>query len=505
MKRKFIIFLISLMAIALVGLILLQFSWIKNAINVERENFNNLVEKSLSELIKTLEKNETVLYRQEDLISFSSKNNLYGLSNQVNTALLDSSKHWFTTQTIMDRDTIFHEINLNRLRDKMISKDGDKLKDLKLLNNDLVYVDVLTQNLKRKEINLKERINQSKLETELKSILDNNNITRKFEYAVVAGKKRPYFQSNQFNYLNKNKIFQKKLFPNDTETESIVGTDYTLYIYFPSRYIELDTIPSIIITSILLVLVILIIFVVTIYVILRQKKLSEMKNDFINNMTHELKTPISTISLASQMLKDTSVAKKESDYSQISSIIDAESRRLGMHVEKVLQMAIIDRDGAKLKCKRMDIHKIIDQIITNISIKVKEKNGSINANLNATDTMVYGDELHLSNVFINLIDNAIKYSDDNLQIDISTQNNKNYIIIKIKDNGIGITKENQKRIFEKFYRVHTGNVHNVKGFGLGLSYVKKIVEQHKGQIALKSESGKGSEFTVSMPLIKEND
>ncbi len=505
MKKQFILLLIFIMAIALVGLILLQFSWIKNAINIEKENFKNLVEKSLSELVKTIDQNETVLYRQEDLIAFSSKNNLYGLSNQVNTALLDSSKHWFTTQTIMDSDTILYKINLNRVRDKIVAKDrGDKLQDFNLINKDLVYVDVLTKNLKRKEINLKERINQATLENELKAIFDNNNITRHFEYAVVTGRRHSQFQSPQFNYDNKSKIFQKNLFPNDNETEGLINTKYTLYLYFSSSYMDIDSVPSIIVTSILLVVVILLIFVATIYVILRQKKLSEMKNDFINNMTHELKTPISTISLASQMLKDTSIAKKESDYKQISTIIDAESRRLGNHVEKVLQMAIIDRDGAKLRPKPLNINTLIEEIVKNFSIKIKEKNGKITTNLNAEKTVVYGDELHLSNVFINLIDNAIKYSDGDLEIDIKTKNTRNYVVIVIKDNGIGISKENQKRVFEKFYRVHTGNVHDVKGFGLGLSYVKKIVEQHKGQIMLKSETGKGSEFTVLIPLFEDN-
>ncbi len=502
MKKNFIVILIVIMAIALTGLILLQSQWISNAINVENKNFNNLVEKSLSELVKELDKSETVLYRQEDLISFSSKNNLYGLANQVSTSLLDSSKHWFTTQTIINNDTTLYKINPKSLNDKIITSDEAKLKDLKLLDKDLIYVDVHTKNLKRKEINLKERISQSTLESALKSVFANNNITRHYEYAVVTGKKRAYFKSKDFNYSNSNNIFQKKLFPDDTEAESIIGITYTLYLYFPSSIGGAESMPPIIITSILLVFVILTIFVVTVYVILRQKKLSEMKNDFINNMTHELKTPISTISLASQMLRDSSVTKNVNDYSQISGIIDVESKRLANHVEKVLEMAVIDRDGAKLKFEPININDLIEQIITNISIKVKEHNGSINYNLNAEHSTVIGDETHLSNMIINLVDNAIKYSKEKPTIEVETANTNNKVVIRIKDEGIGITKENQKRIFEKFYRVHTGNVHDVKGFGLGLSYVKKIVSQHKGQITVKSETGKGSEFKISIPYIE---
>ncbi len=488
------------MAVALVGLILLQFNWIKNAILVENKNFDNLVEKSLSELVKEIDKQETVFYRQEDLISFSSKNNLYGLSDHVNTALFDSSRHWFSTQTIIDNDTVFSQINPKNLRDKSLSENASKLKDLKLLDKDLIYVDVHTKNLKRREINLKERISRSNLEAVLKSVFNNNNITRHFEYSVVAGKKRTYFQSKLFKYNSENKIFQKKLFPNDKETERIISTNYTLYLYFPRSISGIDSIPFIVITSIFLVFLILLIFVINIYVILRQKKLSEMKNDFINNMTHELKTPISTISLASQMLKDGSVSKNANDYEQISRIIDAESRRLGKHVEKVLEMAIIDRDASKLNCKKIDIHTLMAQLIMNISIKAREKNGTITYDFNAENGVILGDETHISNMFINLIDNAIKYSNKNPKIEVTTNNKGNYIVVKIKDEGIGINKENQKRIFEKFYRVHTGNVHDVKGFGLGLSYVKKIVERHKGNITLKSETGKGSEFVVSLPL-----
>ncbi len=432
------------MTIALVGLILLQSNWISNAIKVEKKNFNNLVEKSLSQLVKEIDKKETVLYRQEDLISFSSKNNLYGLSNQVNTALLDSSKHWFTTQTIMGNDTVFYRISPNNLNEQVITKDRGKLKDLKLLDKNLIYVDVHTKNLKRKEINLKERINQATLEAVLKSVFKNNNITRKYEYAVVAGRKSPYFKSKNFQYKTQNDVFQKKLFPNDNETGNIISTNYILYLYFPKSISGIESMPIIIITSILLVIVILTIFVVTIYVILRQKKLSEMKNDFINNMTHELKTPISTISLASQMLRDNSVAKNTNDYSQISGIIDSESRRLANHVEKVLEMAIIDRDGGKLKYEQININDLIESIVTSISIKVKEENGSISYNLKAEKSVVTGDETHLSNMIINLIDNAIKYSKEKPKIEIETYNRKDYLIIKIRDEGIGISKENQK-------------------------------------------------------------
>lgn len=487
------------MSVALLGLIFVQFKWIRNAIKLERETFYSLVEKSLSEVVKEIDESETVLYRQEDMMAFSSKNTLYGLSNQVNTELLDSSKHYFKTKSITNNDSIFYKISAHTFNSQIVSKDNQKLRGLQLLNNKYIYVDELTNKLKRREINLQERISKNTLELILKKVFDNNNIARKYEYAVSTKNKKMLFSSNNFSKSSDPIFFHKKLFANDDVIDDIIDNNYTLLLYFPQSTTRVESMPFIILTSIVLIVFILIIFIVTIYIILKQKKISEIKNDFINNMTHELKTPISTISLASQMLKDNSVAK---DYGQISGIIDTESRRLGSHVEKVLQMAVIDKDGATLKCKKINMHQLIEQILTNMSLKVKSKNGHLNYNLNANNSMVFGDETHLSNMLINLIENAIKYSEEKPVINLKTSNTNKSLVIKIKDEGIGIKKEDQKKIFEKFYRVPTGNVHNVKGFGLGLSYVKKIVEQHKGEISLKSEKGKGTEFKISIPVIK---
>ncbi len=256
------------------------------------------------------------------------------------------------------------------------------------------------------------------------------------------------------------------------------------------------------ITSALLTLIIIGVFMLTLFIIFRQKKLSEIKNDFINNMTHELKTPISTISLASQMLKDKTVPTALKNFDQISSIIENESKRLGFHVEKVLQMAIIDKGGLQLKRKKLNVHSLLKHILVNTNLKVKDQNGSLVNKFTATELEIYADELHISNVFANLLDNAIKYSKNMPEIEVCTKNLNGHVIVSIKDNGIGIRKENQKKIFEKFYRVPTGNLHDVKGFGFGLSYVKKIIEEHKGHIKLTSESGKGSTFKVYLPVFK---
>jgi two-component system phosphate regulon sensor histidine kinase PhoR len=217
-------------------------------------------------------------------------------------------------------------------------------------------------------------------------------------------------------------------------------------------------------------------------------------------MTHELKTPISTISLASQMLGDKSIPVESKNIDNLSSVITDESRRLGYQVEKVLQTAIFNKGKLKLKLRETDIHEIIHSVINNFSIQIRQKNGLIIPSLHAENSVTNIDVVHITNVLTNLVDNAIKYCTRDPEIYMETQNYGEYIMIAVRDNGIGINRHDQKRIFDKFYRVSTGNIHSVKGFGLGLSYVKKIVEEHRGYIKLESEPYEGSTFRIYLPL-----
>lgn len=234
--------------------------------------------------------------------------------------------------------------------------------------------------------------------------------------------------------------------------------------------------------------------------IVRQKKLSTIKNDFISNMTHEFKTPISTISLASEMLGDDSVVKTPEKQARFLKMIKDENKRLSVLVESILQTAILDKGEFKLKLNELDLHEIINTAINNTHLLIDQRGGKITTMLNATKTKFQADRVHLTNIVFNLIDNAVKYSKDCPEISLSTENTEAGINIYIKDNGIGISKENQRKIFDKFYRVPTGNVHNVKGFGLGLSYVQAVVQKHGGEISVQSELGKGSTFKVYLPF-----
>lgn len=251
-------------------------------------------------------------------------------------------------------------------------------------------------------------------------------------------------------------------------------------------------------------IILLIVFLLTIILAFRQKKLSEMKNDFINNMTHEFKTPISTISLAAQMLNDDSVRKSPTMLQHISTVINDETKRLRFQVEKVLQMSMFDRQKATLKLQEVDANNVISNIVNTFKLKVEKYGGHINAALDAEDPIVNVDEMHFTNVIFNLLDNAVKYrrNDYPLELKVSTRDlPNNRIEITVQDNGIGIKKDDLKKIFEKFYRVSTGNRHDVKGFGLGLAYVYKMVTELKGDIHAESEPNKGSKFIITLPII----
>ena len=329
--------------------------------------------------------------------------------------------------------------------------------------------------------------------------LKNKDINTSFEFGIYSPATNSMIFQKTGKYpeelLNDSFIFDLN------PVGSLFSLPNKLLIFFPNeKKFLISQLWILLAVSVVLFLVIIISFSFSIYTIFRQKRLSIMKNDFINNMTHEFKTPISTIALACEALKDKDIQKTESLYENYVGVIDEENGRLGLMSEQILQTAIIDKGQLKIQKSLNNIHDIINAAMGSKTIAIENKGGKIEAQLRAQNDEVMGDNIHLTNVIINLLDNAIKYCLEKPDIVINTINSNKSLLIRIKDNGIGISNTNRKKIFEKLYRVPTGNVHNFKGFGLGLSYVKAIIDQHNGEVSVDSEMGKGSTFTIKLPI-----
>jgi two-component system phosphate regulon sensor histidine kinase PhoR len=346
-----------------------------------------------------------------------------------------------------------------------------------------------------------DRVNYQILDSLLKYEIKIKGIEIPFEYGISSEENPSYLHyASSMKYkmmgLKSDKdTYMVNLFPNDYS-----NSESYLRVYFPNqdRYI-IRNIWMMYATSLLLILVVLGCFYVAVSTIVKQKQLADIKNDFINNMTHEFKTPISTISLATQMLGDEAVTASSSMFKRYLGIIRDENKRLGSQVEKVLQTAQMERGEVRLNLGTVNVHQIIERVLENISPQIELREGIIDMDLQAENPEIQADEVHLTNIIFNLLDNANKYSPEKPIIKITTENTEKGLSIKVIDQGIGMTKESIKQIFEKFYRVPTGNVHDVKGFGLGLSYVKKMVEEHHGRINVVSKLGEGSEFEVVLP------
>ena len=489
MKKSTIWILTIVMALTFVGLLYVQIMYMEEMIKMREQHFSEGVKRSLYALSTALEQNETKKYLEEDLMLvdpnlFASSDPLgldkkgkYGLENDYK---LSKPKQ----EEMSDKFGEFQEA----LKGQYLYQKG-------LLNE--VILTILNQSSTRP---ITERADSAIVKTYLRTELDNNGINLPFEYAIIDRHGRMVYESENYDSsANKEEIFTQTLFPNDPDARR-----HYMNVYFPDKDKFIFSSVTFMIPAFAFTVILLLIFLLTIIMAFRQKKLSEMKNDFINNMTHEFKTPISTISLAAQMPNDDSVRKSPNMMQHISTVINDETKRLRFQVEKVLQMSMFDRQKATLKLQEVDANSAIYNIVNTFKLKVEKYGGCINASLDAEDPIVNVDEMHFTNVIFNLLDNAVKYrrEDTPLELNVVTRNLPNgRIEISIQDNGIGMKKDDLKKIFEKFYRVSTGNRHDVKGFGLGLAYVHKMVTELKGDIRAESELNKGSKFIITLPII----
>lgn len=348
---------------------------------------------------------------------------------------------------------------------------------------------------------LQQRVDNDVLANELKYRLTNNGIDIPFHYVFTTNRGRVIYaccKDVDPNVVENS--YSQPVFKSDNPNNTGV-----IRVIFPTLDAYIDKSVDFMIPSLIFIAILMITFAFTLFVIMRQRKVTEMKNDFVNNMTHEFKTPISTISLAAQMLNDQSVAKSPQMFKHISGVINDETKRLRFQVEKVLQMSMFERQSNTMKLKEMDVDELINGVVNTFKLKVENIGGSIDAQFETEDPFAMVDEMHFTNVIFNLMDNAVKYkrSEVNLHLQVRTWNEPGKLMISVADNGIGIKKDDLKKIFDRFYRVHTGNRHDVKGFGLGLAYVKKVIVNHHGSIKAESELGNGTKFIIMLPQNNE--
>lgn len=548
MSKKLLIFTIVLMSIALSGIITVQLFWIRNAIDQNEQQFDQKVNDALVSVIKKLEQNEIALIVKREL-----NGNSFLHQQDVNITV---STHANDSLVVVNvADTLVHElIFLNETsgdKKKWISTNGQTIDMLTNSaeshtvttiqsqsgkNGDAyVYTSsysygkkdssgtyIVEQRKIKKKIKTKarkienvikkmvfeydtdvnsyrKRIKIELLDSLLKSEFAEKDIDITYEYGISANSKisDKKAQSTNFKLNNRYKKFQASLFPDD-----LIPKSDKLVVYFPDRKTHLYLSLSVMLpASLFFSLIILVAFTISILMVLKQKRISDVKTDFINNMTHEFKTPIATISLAADSVVNPKVINNSDKIRNFIKIIKDENKRMNLQVERVLQMALLDKSKLDLNLKELDIHLLIDNAIKNTGVQVKVKNGKIHTELTANKHLALIDEIHFMNVINNLLDNALKYSKVNPEILIKTQDAENGILISVEDNGIGMSKEEQSKIFDRFYRVSKGNIHNIKGFGLGLSYVKAIVEALNGNIRVKSEPDKGSRFDIFIPTV----
>lgn len=513
MKKSTIWIIAIIMVVSFTALLWLQFSYISEMAKMKKEQFDESVTRALYSAAHDLELNETLTYLEKD-VNETERKAQKADSVMTSNSLGGPVQHSHQFSVTGDDGTIYSSFELQTFtlspRKGLMKSDKNAWAEAQksmqqIIRNRVIYQKALLDEViytilyTASDKPLRQRINFKQLDQYIRTQLLNNGIDIPYHFTVTTYNGTEVFRCSEYSDQGKEITYSQQIFTNGSAAKSgylnVHFPDINAYIYSSIRFM----IPALIFTGILLLT-----FLFTIIVIFRQKRFSEMRNDFINNMTHELKTPISSISLASQMLSDKSVTKSDDMVSHLGNVIGDESKRLRFLVEKVLQMSMFDRKKVAFKMKERDINELVENIANSFSLRVEHTGGKVYTEIEAVESDIFIEETHFSNVIFNLIDNAVKYRkpDEPLNIYIRTWNpSASKVSVSIRDTGIGIKKENLRKIFEQFYRVHTGNRHDVKGFGLGLAYVKKVIDLHKGTITADSEFGKGTTFTITIDTI----
>ena len=536
MKQKSILGLILLMSLSLLGIIAAQYLWIQQSVKVQREKFQASVYRSLDNTVLRLEKEHNVEYIFREFFPQTRRQSKTAQPKNGDISILhQQSIHSSSSQSQIvyhQKDTVItrggtrievrSEVNGRHTEHQMWIDGSGETVDLIELEDRMAHIDdsmevvmnaatrrnkelkAVYDQMKRELLNrhnpLQQRIDLKHLKDVLKEELTQNGIDTKFEFGVFNhfSKQLSAYKSDNFeiNKAGENTPICVNLFPRDIFRGI---SPYELMIYFPdvASYL-IKTQGHMVSLSAIFTLFILITFFITIRTILNQKKVSRIKTDFINNMTHEFKTPIATISLATDSILTPTILSNPNQMRSFLKIIKEENSRMNSHVERILQMSQIEKKDFSVVRSSKDVHALILRAVDNMQLLINETGGKITTSLNAELSVFLIDEIHFSNVIINLLENALKYAKGKPDVSLSTSNTSTGISIKVADKGIGMTREQQNKIFEKFYRASGGNVHNVKGFGLGLSYVKAVIDAHHGNINVKSKINAGTEFTIQL-------
>ena len=518
MDKKLFVVLVVLMSLSLIGIIFVQSFFINNSIENEKKNFTLSVQRSLSYVSRAIEEYE---YRDyfEKLQPYLTPDNK--ADSAIIKQLFVTDEDDINDKTIIHRNTVLEErfkvpslffeidadsFNISKLYSERVTEtyntttiDGvrrmepeKRLREYSSLSalDRQMYDDTFRDLLK--DIPVYKRISALQVETLLKRELKDEGVDLNFEFAIYDDDLATKVQSQNFDSQN----------PYGVPVFLNTNNSYKLLVSFPDRKeYWLSSILWMIVLSVIFTAVIVIAYVSAIYQLIRQRQISQIKTDFINNMTHEFKTPIATINLALDSIKNPKIINDREKVMRYLGMIKDENKRMHAQVENVLRISKLDKNELNISKERLELHDIVEDAITHVELIVEDKKGYVKTHLNADRSSILANDTHFTNVVVNVLDNAIKYSDDAPKIDVYTENAGNNIILRIVDQGNGMTKAVAKRVFEKFYREHTGNVHNVKGHGLGLAYVKRIIEDHQGHISVESEKGKGSTFIIKMPLI----
>ena len=517
MDKRRLSFIVVLSVFSIFFLIALQLYWINISVETQRQKFDQTVMDVMENVVRKIEKeeaitrvssvildenqfsqisfNDTVLNLKDGLIK---ANQFIESQNQVKTKT-DELSLKFTKPEFNDSTFYFiRETKKNVLSSSVntVYPDNDSFLQSEIKKKASLISNVVNEwALFSVNRNFEERIGYDLIDSLFYKELRAKGIKTDYVVDILDSETHSlsFSEDKDFDGALKNTPYSFQLFPN-----GFMESD-ALLIYFPNQdnYLIRNS-WKVLLVSLLLICILIYLFYSSIATIYKQKKLSQVKNDFISNMTHEFKTPISTISLACEALGDNSIELDKSLKDSYLSMIKDENKRLAILVDNVLKSAAWDSSSLKLDIKKKNLHNIISEVIKNFEIQINNRGGSLNLNLNATNDSVLVDEVHMSNVIFNLLDNANKYSPEPPKIEVATINNKEDILLSIKDEGIGISKQEQKKIFDRFYRVSTGNIHDVKGFGLGLNYVKRIIDLHSGNIELESQKGKGTNIIIKL-------